>query len=415
MTVTDTSNRTATSPTLTINTFNYSPFTSWKSGNNQTVTGTFTVDAVANPHLFGTANIKKWCLTVDGSPVASDVAVERYYSDDVGYAGTFNAETGCWSNSTTSLNAANFSFRTAAWTNASRVLKIVVTDTSNRTATDSLTFTTNNPQPTTRVIGLTAGETIDKVETFAFKVYHPGANSIASWCIHIKTTSCSSNVSVSTSGATSIGTVSFDTSLWRNGSYRARFTATDSEGRSFNSGSISFKSKNPGASASKPRIENGNPVWSDKTVDVEITTTSKNATKLFLYLGTSKTQLWKYAISPTDPSELFSLKPKTVYYVKVEAEGPNGSSETEFTTFTSASLPPKPAPPSGGGGGGGGGSSGGCYAGMNWDSCISRLGYEPYSYDCTGYGRGVWWASNWWILFFSGGVPVLSKSAYYCD
>ena len=415
--MTDTSNRTATSTTLTVSVANTAPSVEWLTTDNQTVSGVFTVAASAWTASTGTSTIKKWCLTVDGSKVTSNVAVDDSGNSEVGYRGIFNAGTGCWStdDSWADLTSAKFSFRTAAWTNASRVLKIVVTDTSNRTATASLTFRTKNPQPTTKVIGLSAGDTLDGVVKFAFKVYHPGANSITSWCMRIKTSPCSSNVKVSKSGATSTGTVSFDTSLWRNGSYSARFTATDSEGRSFDSGSILFKSKNSGASASKPRITNGEPEWSDKTVDVEITTTSKNATKLFLYLGTSKTQLSKYAISPTDPSEWFSLKPKTVYYVKVKAEGPNGSSETEFTTFTSASLPPKPAPPSGGGGGGGGGSSGGCYAGMNWDSCISRLGYEPYSYDCTGYGRGVWWASNWWILFFSGGVPVLSKSAYYCD
>jgi len=413
ITVTDTSNRTATSPTLTVAVANTAPSVEWSTTDNRTVSGVFTVAASARAASTGTATIKKWCLTVDGSPLKRGTASVDYQ--------TFDARTGCWSRDSSDYTSswAVFSFRTAAWTNASRVLKIVVTDTSNRTATDSLTFTTNNPQPTTKVIDPTAGEIVDGSATFGLRVYHPGANSITSWCIRIKTTSCSSNVRVSTSGETatrtSTGTVSFDTSLWRNGSYSARFTATDSEGRLFDSGSISFKSKNLGASATVPRITNGDPEWSDKTVDVEITTSSKNATKLFLYLGTSKTQLWKYAISPTDPSELFSLKPKTVYYVKVEAVGPNGTSETALVTFTSPSIPPPPPPPSGGGGGGGGGYSWSFFRGWNLEDYQDTYGYDPATFDCTGGGRDNNWSRNWWIVGIRNGAFAISKSGSSCS
>ena len=420
ITVTDTSTRTATSPTLTVAVANTAPSVEWSTTDNRTVSGVFTVAASARAASTGTATIKKWCLTVDGSPLKRGTASVDYRK--------FDARTGCWSrdSSDDTSSWAVFSFRTAAWTNASRVLKIVITDTSNRTATDSLTFTTNNPQPTTKVIDPTAGEIVDGSATFGLRVYHPGANSITSWCIRIKTTSCSSNVRVSTSGETatrtSTGTVSFDTSLWRNGSYSARFTATDSEGRLFDSGSISFKSKNPGASATVPTIAtNGSPVWSDKTVNVVITTKSKNATKLFVYLGTSANQLWKYPVSTTYRSTPYSgLKPRTVYYVKVKAVGPNGTSETALVTFTSPSIPPPPPPPSGGGGGGGSGGGGGGYSwsifrGWNLEDYQDTYGYDPATFDCTGGGRDNYWSRNWWIVGIRNGAFAISKSGSSCS
>ena len=547
VTVTDTSNRTATSPTLTINTFNYSPFVSWASGNNQTVSGTFTLAAAANPHLFGTANIKKWCLTVDGSPVTSNVAVNRYAYSDVGHSGTFNAETGCWSNSSTNLTSAQFrwdslplppwvngshtyvitvtdtsnrtatsttltvtvantapsvewsttnnrtvsgiftvaasartastgnatinkwcllirklpggtyqpvkkdyatggdvdyfgtfnattgcwtsrygygdlttgTFRipTAAWTDSSRVLKILVTDTSGRPAQTNLTFTTKNPQPTKQVVGLSPGATVTGDVTAKFVIKHPGASSITTWCLRVRTTTCFSSGQGRQVGNTSTQTISFDTSLWPNGTYKAIFEATDSEGRKFDSGSISFRSNNPGASATVPTIANNSPVWSDTSVSATVSTTSKNATNLFVYLGTSANQLWEFPLSRTYPSQTFiGLEPRTVYYVKVKAVGPNGTSETALVTFTSASIP-SPPPPSGGGGSGGGSSGYGwtVFKGWNLEDYQDEYGYDPATFDCTGRGRTNLWSRNWWIVGIRNRVFAISKSRSGCS
>jgi hypothetical protein len=59
VTVTDSSNRTATSAPLTVNTVNYAPIAEWSTANNSSVTGRFSVSAVAVPQIFGTAWIKK--------------------------------------------------------------------------------------------------------------------------------------------------------------------------------------------------------------------------------------------------------------------------------------------------------------------------------------------------------------------
>ena len=65
-----------------------------------------------------------------------------------------------------------------------------------------------------------------------------------------------------------------------------------------------------------------------------------------------------------------------------------------------------------------GSSSGGyaCYVGMNFEDCqdaMGAFGQTPY-FDCQG-SRSVWWSSNWWIIGFIGGTPVVSKEKYYCS
>jgi hypothetical protein len=339
---------------------------------------------------------------------------------DVDSNGTFNAATGCWTSryGYGNLKTGTFRIPTAAWTNSSRVLKILVTDTSGRTAQTNLTFTTSNPQPTKQVVGLSAGATVSGDVTAKFVIKHPGASSITKWCLRVRTTTCFSSGQGRQVGNTSTRTISFDTSLWPNGTYKAIFRATDSEGREFDSGSISFRSNNPGASATVPTITNGSPVWSDTSVSATVSTTSRNATNLFVYLGTSANQLWEYPLSRTYPSTTFTgLEPRTVYYVKVKAVGPNGTSETALVTFTSASIP-SPPPPSGGGGGGSGGGSSRygwtVFMGWNLEDYQDRYRYDPATFDCTGRGRLNLWSSNWWIVGIRNGAFAISKSRSGC-
>jgi len=104
------------------------------------------------------------------------------------------------------------------------------------------------------------------------------------------------------------------------------------------------------------------------------------------------------------------LKPRTVYYVKVKAVGPNGTSETALVTFTSPSIPPPPPPPSGGGGGGG--SSGGVLRVVGWrlDNALAVLGYRASkreasncgSYGMEGGALGIRDESNWKVVYQDG-------------
>ena len=421
ITVTDTSNRTATSTTLTVTVANTAPSVEWSTTNNRTVSGIFTVAASARTASTGNATINKWCLLIRKLPGGTYQPVKKDYATggDVDYFGTFNATTGCWTSryGYGDLTTGTFRIPTAAWTDSSRVLKILVTDTSGRPAQTNLTFTTKNPQPTKQVVGLSPGATVTGDVTAKFVIKHPGASSITTWCLRVRTTTCFSSGQGRQVGNTSTQTISFDTSLWPNGTYKAIFEATDSEGRKFDSGSISFRSNNPGASATVPTIANNSPVWSDTSVSATVSTTSKNATNLFVYLGTSANQLWEFPLSRTYPSQTFiGLEPRTVYYVKVKAVGPNGTSETALVTFTSASIP-SPPPPSGGGGSGGGSSGYGwtVFKGWNLEDYQDEYGYDPATFDCTGRGRTNLWSRNWWIVGIRNRVFAISKSRSGCS
>lgn len=65
------------------------------------------------------------------------------------------------------------------------------------------------------------------------------------------------------------------------------------------------------------------------------------------------------------------------------------------------------------------GGSSSCYVGMNLEDCEDLLGIglggRLVTLDCTGRGRGVFWARNWWIIDVLRGLPVISKSRSYCS
>ena len=405
VTVTDTSNRTATSTTLTVNTYNYGPHAAWSTVDSQTVTGTYSISAVARPQAFGTATIKKWCLTVDGSPVTSDVSS----GGSVGGYSTFNADTGCWSNRYgTNLTSATFQLRTAAWTNKTRTAIVTVTDTSNRTASSSLAFATSNPQPATSISGITTGQTVTGVVTFTYRIAHPGASKISTWCFRVNGGSCDagSDEEYSSTTSTTSRSIELDTGMWKNGSYSLSATATDSEGRAFETGTVTFNTNNQGAKATTPRVKSGTPRWSDKTVTASVWTTVANATSMKVRWGTSARMPSSAGalVSTGDRSfKLKSLRPGTRYYVQISVTGPNGTSTTKSSSFVTAKIPPKPVVPKYSGGSGG---SGGSYVripnviGWNLQTAydyMRSLGITPILKDYCGSWFGIINKSNWFV------------------
>ena len=70
---------------------------------------------------------------------------------------------------------------------------------------------------------------------------------------------------------------------------------------------------------------------------------------------------------------------------------------------------------SGGSSSGGSSSGGGSYIGWNLEDLQDHLGYDPRTVDCSGSGRDVWWASNWWVVGQYGSAVVVSKARGYCN
>jgi uncharacterized membrane protein YgcG len=70
---------------------------------------------------------------------------------------------------------------------------------------------------------------------------------------------------------------------------------------------------------------------------------------------------------------------------------------------------------SGGSSSGGSSSGGSSYVGWNLEDLQDHLGYDPRTVDCSGDGRDVWWASNWWVVGQYGSAVVVSKARGYCS
>lgn len=61
------------------------------------------------------------------------------------------------------------------------------------------------------------------------------------------------------------------------------------------------------------------------------------------------------------------------------------------------------------------GVSAAAFVGWNLEDVQDYLGFDPRTYDCSGSYRSVLWASNWWVVGYSGGTLIVSKSRSYCS
>jgi hypothetical protein len=347
VTVTDTSNRSATSTILTVNHNNTPPAVVWTTSNNSSASGAYTISATAGGSPTGTATIKKWCLTINGSPATTNSAVHSYSSSQVGYSGLFNADTGCWTSSYYNLTNAWFSFDSTAWTNRTVTYQVTVTDTSNRTATSTdLVVTTNNPQPTASLSGVGGGVSIQSSAGITASIYHPGADSIRTWCFKVSNGPCISGTSQSNGTSRTNGILRLDVSSWVNGSYSLTASAVDSIGRTITTSPSTFVVNNPPASVTKPRISHRKPTWNSRTTTASVSTTMSNVSSSIWYWGTSTKSMKKWSGATNEDGEwvytIRNLKPNTWYYFKITAIGPNGTSTTSIVKSKTGKIPTRP-------------------------------------------------------------------------
>lgn len=109
------------------------------------------------------------------------------------------------------------------------------------------------------------------------------------------------------------------------------------------------------------------------------------------------------------------------YRLVIEPSGdqPKYKNFTFKITYGSSSSGSSGSSSSGSSGGSSGGSSSGAsaaaFVGWNLEDVQDYLGFDPRTYDCSGSYRSVWWASNWWVVGYSGGTLIISKSRSYCS
>ena len=399
LTVTDSSARTATSSTLTVNNINTGPTATWATTDSTTKSGVFTISAISAAAPSGTAAVTKWCLTKDGSPITTDVRYSDY--SNFGYA-TFNSDTGCWTNNS-GITAGTFRFNSAAWTNSLRTYVLTVTDSSGRiTSTESLNITTSNPQPTVR-LSVGVGVTAEKLSIASIAMYHPGANGIKSVCFQINNSQCVNGNEISSSNSTTTYGLSADSGLWKNGNYTISASITDTENRTMNGGSSNLQISNPAASTSNLSVKAVTPSWNQKTVSVEFSALFGYASSATVFWGTNLKKLSSQNFSIdngyTNSFNIRSLKPNTVYYFKTTAIGPNGSTTSPTIKLKTPKIPARPRTTySGGGSGGSGGWT--SVVGMRLDKALSALGWSRSQASdayCPRFA-GIVNLDNWYVM-----------------
>jgi hypothetical protein len=399
LTATDSSGRTATSSTLTVNNTNTAPTVAWATTNNTTKSGVFTIGAVSSAAPSGTAKVTKWCLTRDGDPVTTNVKYEDYSNF---WYSTFNSTTGCWTNNNSGISEGSLNFNSAAWTNGLRTYVLTVTDTSGRSSsTDPLNITTSNPQPTVKLaVGI---ETVEEELSIArISMYHPGADGIKSVCFQIDSAPCTSGSETTSKDSITTYGLAADTRMWKNGKYTISASITDTESRTMNTGSSILEILNPAAKSTAPKVRAVTPKWNQKTITVYLSSRFDDATNAKIFWGTNPKKLKSsnFSIGNWDRSsfKISSLKPKTTYYFKTTAIGPNGSGTSPTIKLTTPKIPPKPRPQPQGVPN---------VVGSRLDIAMSVLGsrgYSPMPLEASGCERwaGIWDYSHWWVVYQSG-------------
>ena len=271
------------------------PSVSWTTPNNQSVQGKVALIANASAASSGTGTISTWCLSINGTSIAStsltpgnntswDYAARGGQSGNYpeGLANEFNGSTGCWSTKVTSIE---LSIDTTAWSDGSYSFVWKVTDSNGRSTTSPPeTITTTNDEALPSVSWTTPNNQSvqGKVALIAnASAASSGTGTISTWCLSINGTSIAStsltpgnntswdyaalggqsgnypeglanefNASTGcwSTQATSIK-LSIDTTAWPSGIYSFVWTATDSNGRSANSSQLTINTVSPSLQA----------------------------------------------------------------------------------------------------------------------------------------------------------------------
>lgn len=133
-------------------------------------------------------------------------------------------------------------------------------------------------------------------------------------------------------------------------------------------------------------------------------------------------ELWWWKRNTTSNGVVLKLIATQVFGGRVDIRVERTGEDVSDCSGTPIPVTTTDAPDSalGGSSNGSGDSLGGsCYVGMNLEECEDVLGYglaeRMITFDCTREGRSVLWARNWWIIGFSDGYPVISKSRNSCS
>ena len=113
---------------------------------------------------------------------------------------------------------------------------------------------------------------------------------------------------------------------------------------------------------------------------------------------------YRIVIEPSGNQPTFTPAEFSVKFVNTGSGG-GGSSSSGSSSGGSSS----------GSSGSSSGVSAAAFIGWNLERVQDYLGFDPRTADCSGTGRSVWWASNWWVVGAYSGVLIVSKSRSGCS
>jgi uncharacterized protein YdbL (DUF1318 family) len=381
MTVTDSLGRSSMSAPASIIVTNAAPTVSWLSPSQLEVrSGVLTFEATATPDPAGTASIKKWCLTKNGAPVATDYALDVAGATKPNYLNAhltgdqpaiFDAITGCY-NSAASITSGTFAADTTAWPDGLTDFQITVTDSSNRsTASEVRTIGSANKPPkfqwmspltatthasTVRFSGLAAADSAGTatVKTWCLKIdgklpgdVSAGINAFLDVQDNLGSYDSATGCFADGQGALTSGSMGLDFT-WlladaeRNSAKRTadlQVTVTDSSGRSSNSGiltaaaylgQLSFSVANnveiaPSAYAPTPQVVPGSATASAVSVTWSAAPAGSAATGYLARTSADGGATWATTDLTTNRLDLTGLRASSATLVQVAVKTANGT------------------------------------------------------------------------------------------
>jgi hypothetical protein len=320
----------------------------WLTGNGTnatTVSGVTTLSAQTYLPSGSTATLVNWCLTINNSPVTSNVGVPGWspgsYQDN-GPATPSVFSNGCWavpSNSSGNLaGTAQLSIDTTDWANGTYNFQFTVTDSNGVTTTSSiLAVTTQNDTattslPTVLLSGIVESQTYSGTVPFSITALLASGqpDSISSVCVQFDNDSCFSHAS---------GVL--DTWSMKNGTHSVLVSATDSSGNMLSLPALVFDTHNSGAKILSRSVTAKISSTNSTLVIASVKVTFRYANRLTLTWSSDNSKVTemvhKVALSSLGANTftLSNLTAGTKYLARISASGPNGSStESAFTIAT---------------------------------------------------------------------------------
>jgi len=385
----------------------------------------FSVATEIEALISSVAEARQLCLLRDGRP-ANDITW-----------GKSRSSTGCWAVRFTGSEETRFTIDPVGWADGPGSLELRLTDINGQSTSAFLQYTVSKVAASSVIEGISSNEIVTGARTIKFTptldASQQGRVDIEATCIQLDGSLCLPTKSTGTGDSCyactptpSTHQISLNSAALRDGPHQFIFSFTDSFDRT-TSTSVNFVVANGLPQLGQPGAMGMIEYFLSTRPQIRVQVPVVRAQKVFLAYGTGgktnnlvEVDLSNISADAAQTLVADNLKARTRYTLKVVAMNANGMVESKKFTVTTPSMPRSTGGGSVSSGGGGGGAQTGvfCPPGTNLERCedLNNKGLAERlpTIDCTGAGRSVLWARNWWIRGVSGGRYVISKDRSRC-